>query len=67
MAMKMYRKGVKLLKNFKEFEKQKEFIRKLPTKRNIPENFKICPICFTEMKEAKKLNCGHLFHEDCLM
>lgn len=25
-----------------------------------------CIICLEEMKIAKKLNCGHMFHQQCL-
>jgi len=59
-------RGRKLLKKVKAQFYNHKLVGKLKTKTNIPDNLKTCNICLESMNEAKKLPCGHLFHENCI-
>jgi len=60
------KKGRKYLNAFQERQKLTNTLSQFKTITEISEKDKTCAICFVEMQSAKKLQCGHLFHEDCI-
>ena len=42
-------------------------INQLPSVNMGSESLEICAICLSKLEQGKKLLCGHVFHESCLL
>eukprot|EP01022_Parablepharisma_sp_SALTPOND_P010209 TRINITY_DN141_c1_g1_i1.p2 TRINITY_DN141_c1_g1~~TRINITY_DN141_c1_g1_i1.p2 ORF type:complete len:484 (+),score=14.65 TRINITY_DN141_c1_g1_i1:382-1833(+) len=61
-------KGWNLLTEYKEFKKFERTIRVTMQEYSFEEGKEEdCGICMEKMKTARKLRCGHCFHQFCLM
>lgn len=54
-----------LYKKIKNYVSYRRICRELNLCENVYEKLN-CPICFCEMDVGKKINCGHVFHMECL-
>ncbi|XP_071785382.1 E3 ubiquitin-protein ligase AMFR-like [Asterias amurensis] len=57
---------IKRHRNFRQVVSNMEANFPLATDEELRENNDDCAICWEEMKNARKLPCNHLFHNNCL-
>ncbi|KAK3579007.1 hypothetical protein CHS0354_034804 [Potamilus streckersoni] len=61
-----FQRRIKRHKNYRRVVKNMEARFPMATQEEIKKNSDDCAICWEKMESARKLPCGHLFHNSCL-
>ncbi|KAK0062620.1 E3 ubiquitin-protein ligase AMFR [Biomphalaria pfeifferi] len=61
-----FQRRVKKHKNYLKVVKEMESKFSMATQEDLEQNSDDCAICWEKMESARKLPCGHLFHNSCL-
>ncbi|GFN91355.1 E3 ubiquitin-protein ligase amfr-like protein [Plakobranchus ocellatus] len=61
-----FQRRLKRHKNYLRVVKDMESKFPMATQENLEQNADDCAICWERMESARKLPCGHLFHNSCL-
>ncbi|KAH9502409.1 hypothetical protein Btru_075610 [Bulinus truncatus] len=61
-----FQRRVKKHKNYLKVVKEMESKFAMATQEDLEQNSDDCAICWEKMETARKLPCGHLFHNSCL-
>ncbi|KAL3860029.1 hypothetical protein ACJMK2_010202 [Sinanodonta woodiana] len=61
-----FQRRIKRHKNYRRVVKNMEARFPIATQEEIKKNCDDCAICWEKMESARRLPCGHLFHNSCL-
>lgn len=61
-----FQRRIRRHKNYLKVVKEMESKFSMATQEDLEQNADDCAICWEKMESARKLPCGHLFHNSCL-